>query len=100
MQRAQQAMQDYENAGGGSDGTRNMINRENPLRAPFEAGSGIHLMEGPQFGQPLSGEERAVQVANTVSMVASLGAGAPRTLRAVAADLAEYSVVATEGETI
>ena len=61
MQMARQGMIDYANGGQGWSGTRNVINRVNPLRAPFEAVSGEHLMEGPQLGDRLTGAERATQ---------------------------------------
>ncbi len=65
-----QSVADY-NAGG----VDNVINRYNPLRAPFQAGSGLNLMEGPSFGEQLSGVERTVDILNTLGMVASAGAG-------------------------
>ena len=40
MQMAGQGMIDYANGGQGWSGTRNVINRVDPLRAPFEAVSG------------------------------------------------------------
>lgn len=84
---ALQAGIDYENGGEGWSGTKNAFNRYNPERPVFEAFSGIHIMEGPELGQSLTGEERAVAWANTISLAASFVAGAPGTMRAVASDL-------------
>lgn len=70
-----QGIADYD-----AGGTRNVINRYNPLRAPFQAVSGLNIMEGPGFGDELSGMDRAVDVLNTIGMVASVGAGAASSL--------------------
>ena len=91
MQMARQGQIDYLNAGGGWNGGLNAFNRVNPLRSPFEAVSGEHLMEGPQLGERLTGGERATQWANTVSLAASLGTGAPGTMSAVSGDLRALS---------
>jgi RHS repeat-associated protein len=87
VQRSIQGSIDYENGGEGWSGARNAINRYNLLRSPFEALSGEHLMDGPELGVPLTGPEKGVAWANTVSLLGSLGAGLPGTLRAVSADL-------------
>jgi len=91
MQMARQGMVDYVNGDQGWKGTRNVINRYNPLRSPFEAVSGEHLMEGSQLGDRLTGAERATQWASTISLTASLGTGAPGTLSAISADLRTLS---------
>jgi RHS repeat-associated protein len=95
MQMARQGMVDYANGGQGWSGSLNAFNRVNPLRSPFEAVSGEHLMEGPQLGNRLTGAERATQWANTVTLAASLGAGAPGTMSAVSADLRTMSSFAS-----
>src|SRR5207247_8149264 len=51
----------------------------------------MHMMEGPQLGTHLTGEEKAVAWANTVSSAASVGSGAPGTVRAVSADFTALS---------
>jgi hypothetical protein len=91
IQMAQQGMIDYANGGQGLSGGLNAFNRYNPLRSPFEAVSGEHLIEGPQLGERLTGGERATQWASTVSLAASLGTGAPGTMSAVSGDLRALS---------
>ncbi len=95
-----QSSADYQNGGEGWEGTRNAINRYNPMRSPFEAVSGTHLMDGPQLGDELTWDESAVAWANTISLAASLGAGAPGTLRNIfgeAGALSRTQLLLTEG---
>lgn len=70
---------DYLNGGQGWSGALNAANRYNPLLSPFQAVSGEHLIEGPQLGEPLTGGESAAAWANTISLAATLGAGALET---------------------
>ena len=75
LQRTIQGAVDYENAGGGWNGTVNAYNRYNLMRSPGEAISGLHLVEGPGFGENLTGPERAVQWINTGNLALSLVTG-------------------------
>ena len=65
-----QGMVDYQ-----AGGTLNVANRYNPLRSPFQAVSGVNLMQGEGFGERLSTLDRSVDWLNTVALVSSAGAG-------------------------
>jgi len=94
-----QMAMDYENGGEGLGGTRNAFNRYNPMRSPFEAVSGMSMMEGPQLGQSLTWDQSAVAWANTISLAASIGAGAPGTMKAVSSDLGTFTSTFRAAET-
>ncbi len=91
QQLALQGAIDYANGGKGWTGVKNAFNRYNPERPAFEALSGMHIMEGPQLGTDLTGQEKAVAWASTISLVASVGAGGPGTIKAVTTDLRALS---------
>lgn len=73
-----QAIADYQ-----AGGTLNVANRYNPVVAPFQAVSGLNIMQGEGFGERLNSVDRSVAWLNTVALASGTAAGVLRPTTAI-----------------